>query len=158
MPKEERVKFAFEKALEEHRELRALAEDLRQLCEQDPADARGPGVAGWADELVRRLQEFGGKVRHHFQEEEASGLLQDILRTHPNLSRSVEALEGDHESILAGLVSALAAAEVASDDPQGKAPDARPPTLSVLDRIQRHEQAETDMILRTMNEDLGTAG
>jgi DNA-binding FadR family transcriptional regulator len=149
------TKAQFEDILVEHRELRGMAEDLRAFCELPRPDVEAEEAITWASELSQRLVRFHDRIYRHFHEEESSGFLEEFRQAYPNFSRSVEALENDHETVLRELRAVLDAAMLYAENKAPDRPNLRQQTLAILERFEQHEHEETDLIQRLISEDIG---
>ena len=150
-----KIQTSFEKTLEEHRELRRMAEGLREYLE-----APRPGVGteeahGWASGLSAKLVTFHDRVYRHFHEEE-SGLFDDMIAADPRSARAAKTLRAEHEEILASLRTLLDSTLVYGEQRAPDDPKLRRLTRELLERFDRHEIEENDLIQRLTLEDLGT--
>ncbi len=120
------------------------------------------GAAAWPDTdppteaeqlavLVSETAQLHEILIGHFALEEEGGYLEPVIAKRPGLSDKVESLREQHAEILSML---------GRIDRQFKAgtslADARSSVLEIVGLAARHEVAETDLIQKTLVEDIGT--
>lgn len=121
---------------EQHHHLRALAGRIKQ--------------ASTRDDIAPLLPELLSSLQVHFAAEEGpGGVMETIQETAPERSRQVEALVGEHRSML-GTVGLLL-----SEDPAG---DFVATAHKVCDELTRHEAEENDLFLEVLETDIGGRG
>lgn len=120
--------------LDEHRRIRAV---LDQLNGADDLSRRH------VVELVRELVEL---LTAHFAREESASLLADHPVRFARFAKALEHLAVDHNDILNELRFLL------ENPPDSPSEDA---LRSVLEKLERHEAAEREILQRAYSEDLG---
>jgi hypothetical protein len=135
----------------DHRALRACAERL------DGELARLAAGNGAAEATVRSLlEEFRGRLLRHLSAEEQSGILEQAANAEPRLARRAEELRLQHEDLR------RSATQLAAGPGEGAvAVDWAgfwTRFVSFREVLERHEQAENDILQRAYLEDLGGGG
>jgi len=141
--------------IEGHQSMRRAIEDLIGFL-----DAPRPGVGergshGWAAGMAERLMQLHDMLFRHFRAEEMSESLRELSVQRPHIHRAFEALRLDHDRILAELRSILGAAMIYSEGKPPENPQLRRWTLTMLDRLSRHEHEETELFQRVLYHDTG---
>ena len=147
---------SLEKALDEHKELRTLLGELLSFLDEPRPELQSADAGHWASSLTEQLLNLHNKVSHHFREEEASGVLEDLEENYPRASRSIGALRTDHDRILADFRAVLPAAMCYAEGRSGESQNLRRWTRSIVEHIQRHEAEETELMQKLILEELGT--
>lgn len=137
---------------EEHLQVEALADRLRQTVAVVPRVA----TPVWLNELRDRLGHFRAHMIKHMAMEEEGGYMAEVLERRPGLALRVGALQHQHRQVrrllddLHQLLGEMAADQLLLAQDCGRRID------SLLDTIQRHEDAENDLVQFVFTEDLGT--
>ncbi len=107
------------------------------------------------DEMGDRVDALRTRLREHFAWEEEDGYLSDVLEDAPHLVKRGESLRRQHDTLLeafAGLVEHLH-----SDEPRFSGWDEAGHDLDeLLERLSKHEHAETELVLEAVQSDVGT--
>jgi len=151
----QKVDELFRRVLDEHRELRALGGELSEFLERPRPEVGQNGAHTWAASLARMLVTFHDKVFRHFRDEEDSGCLDELVAAKPRAARAVDALREEHGRLLADLRSALDSAMMYSESKPPECLTLRRATRSILERFDRHEHEETELIQSLLCDDLG---
>ena len=77
----------------EHKELRALSKELRQLLKEQPAEAEGDAGRFW-DGISGRILELRDRLILHFAQEEREGLADLFTELQPHIADRSESLRG----------------------------------------------------------------
>lgn len=120
----------------------------RLVAAKKPTDA-------WINELSHGLLELGEHLAPHFRferdamaEDDGDQLPQHLL---PELNR----LLSEHELFLAELGAILALARGALDPSPALAKQLAARTAALFEGLRRHEEAETELLFRSFQEELG---
>jgi hypothetical protein len=143
------------KMLEDHRELRAVLGSTREFLMNPRPDPGEMGFHRWATAMSKQLVEFYDGLFRHFREEERSGVFEDLVRRYPRSASRVDRLQKQHSCLLADLRDLMNevmeyAAGIAPDNPR-----LRRKLEDLLDRVEGHEQGETDLMQRMLYNDIG---
>lgn len=144
-----------DEVLEEHKRLRVMIAELRQVLCQPRPDAGQPGAHSWASDLSVRLVKLHDELFRHFRFEESVGLVEDVIERHPRAKARLEAIVGQHPEMLSDLKSIMTDALTYSEGKMPEDPRLRQRTLDLLDDLHRHEQEETDLFQRLEYRDHG---
>ena len=144
-----------EEVLEEHKRLRVMIAEIRQILSQPRPDAGQPGAHSWAADLSVRLVKLHDELFRHFRFEESMGLVEDVIERHPRAMARLEAVVGQHPDMLRDLRSIMTDALTYSVGKMPEDPRLRLRTLDLLDYLHRHEQEETDLFQRLEYRDHG---
>ena len=144
-----------EEVLEEHKRLRVMIAEIRQILSQPRPDAGQPGAHSWAADLSVRLEKLHDELFRHFRFEESMGLVEDVIERHPRAMARLEAVVGQHPDMLRNLRSIMTDALTYSEGKMPEDPRLRLRTLDLLDDLHRHEQEETDLFQRLEYRDHG---
>jgi hypothetical protein len=144
-----------EEVLEEHKRLRVMIAEIRQILSQPRPDPGLPGAHSWAADLSVRLVKLHDELFRHFRFEESAGLVEDVIERHPRAMDRLEAIVGQHPHMLRELRSIMSDALTYSEGKMPEDPRLRQRTLSLLDDLHRHEQEETDLFQRLEYRDHG---
>jgi hypothetical protein len=129
----------------EHRRLRDL------LAEVEAAfDRNSPRAGCGPDVVAARLDSLRGPLGAHFDEEERSGLFEQIEERAPEQAPLCARLRGEHSGLLLRL-DALRRASPEGRRGPGWGRDVR----SFLDDLAGHEEKETDLLTRTLDGSIG---
>ena len=144
-----------DQVMEQHRELRALAADLREFLRIERPELGDAAGTQWASELAARLLNLHTKLYAHFRHEESSGFMDRLMQRFPRATHSVESLAKEHDWMLRDLNAILSAAIVYSEGKRPQNPHLRRWVLSLLDELNRHEREENDLFQRLLYEEIG---
>ena len=132
--------------------------ELRQLLHHTAATLNRPS---WmhveAQELVDLLSKLRDQLAMHFSLEEAYGYFEDAITEAPHLSRRAEQLRTQHHQLYRELCSLAEQAErLLYHEPLAAAMVGIGQGFRAFSaRLQEHERNESDLILASLNEDLG---
>ena len=157
MPKG-RTETDFEAALREHTELREVMDDLQHFLEKPRPEIGQKGFHTWASEMSRRLVGLHDRLFQHFNDEEESGMLDELEERHPRAYEKIQALRGEHGEILAGIRDLMSATLSYSEGKKPPDPRLRQRLARILDKTSDHEQTETSLIQELLYDDLGESG
>jgi hemerythrin len=146
----------FELVLREHREFKAMSEELRDFLDRPRPGPGQPGHHRWAAELARRLAELHDKLVLHFHREERDGLFETLTRISPGATRRVELLSAEHRAMLGEVRAVMSSALQYSEGAKPENPHLRRRLVELLDRLKEHEEDETDLMQRLEYRDLGS--
>ncbi len=121
--------------LEEHERIRSILSRLHTGAD-----------ASHLPELIRELVDL---LTAHFAREESVSLVADHPGRFARFAKALERLSADHEEILNGLQTLL---EHPPASPSDEA------LRRVLNKLERHEAAETEILQRAYADDLGGGG
>lgn len=137
----------WQEVLEEHRELQA---HLRLLS--DCVVGRAPRGSDWGAELSRRASLLMNDLEKHFAGEAEEKFFREVELRTPHLAHKVGNLRKEHREIMMEL------RHVAGDAPasSGKAAERIAARVrAVIALINRHEAEETELLFRSIYEDMG---
>lgn len=143
------------RVLEEHRELRQRVAELRHFLEDPRPDLGARGSHTWAAGLSQQLVSLHDQLFRHFRFEDTGGLVEEISFRHPRALNAIQELCGDHPKMLRKLRSLTVWALDYSEGRRPEDPALRRQVSLLLDRLQKHEREETDLIERLEFEDIG---
>jgi len=155
MEKTTGLKSTFDQVIEEHRELRRMIEDLRRYLEKPHTQVADGTAHVWASVLAEQLVKLHDKLFLHFREEEQAGVLDDLAREFPRAGNAVERLRGEHVEVLGEVREILGAALTCSEERPLPGLSVSGRAMSLLERLERHERKETELIERLYCEELG---
>lgn len=142
--------------LDEHRELRLKVKTLREyICEPRP-EVGEKGAHSWAANLASQLVNLHDELVRHFRFEDESGMVEDVSLAHPEAAMRVEDLISEHPRMLDELRRLMAEALDYSEGHPNEDSALRRGVCALLDRLERHERDENDLILKLETRDLGT--
>jgi len=144
-----------DEVLEEHKRLRVMVAEIRQVLTRPRPDAGEPGAHTWASDLSVRLIKLHDELFRHFRFEESVGLVEDVIERHPRALARLEAIVGQHPEMLRVLRSIMTDALTYSEGRLPEDPKLRQRTLTLLDDLHKHEQEETDLFQRLEYRDQG---
>lgn len=139
----------------EHRELRKTVAGLRRFVEQPRPGLGEDGQHTWAAELAGRLVALHDKLFRHFRHEEQGGMVEDLQRHHPEASRKIEILVDEHPRMLRQLREIVTATLKYSEGQTPSDQRLRQRLIAFLDRMERHDRGETELIQGLAYHDLG---
>lgn len=144
------VNAAFLKDIkDDNRHLKELLDRLKPIAAHDEA------VVNHWDQWVSLLGELRDQLAFHFSLEEAYGYFDSAIGTEPRLSAAAEVLRNEHRQLfetardLADRVADLSPTRAAEVDA------VRGRYLEFVKAFQIHEEAELELILRGLEDDLG---
>lgn len=126
-----------------------LYEAMQQL---ETANARATGQPGWLDGMRSALENLERALDRHVTEIEAEdGLFGQVLAKTPHLAHAIEDLREEHDELVEGCRSALAAVD-------GDTGRLRRKVLALLGRIAVHRQSGAELLYDAYNVDLAGGG
>jgi hypothetical protein len=145
------------------------------LCSESLSRALEADVPGreldWAEAAEQALDRLELALKQHRAAANApDGLLAEVDETRPTLARSAEGLRAEHDQFLAKIAAfheeVKQAAEAFRPGPSSSARTAvaslvdftalRRRGQEILANVQKHRQAETNLVLDSVNTDIGT--
>lgn len=141
--------------LEEHRELRELTGGLREFLARPRPD---PGVAGahrWSATLSRTLIDLHDRLFRHFRHEEEGGVVEEMTAAHPRSAEKIQAVFGEHPEMLRDARRITDDVLRYSEGRKPEDPKLRSRISELLDQLEGHERAETDLVQRLEYRDNG---
>ena len=153
----ERSKPGFGRIEQEHDQLRQTIASMKSLLQKPRPAVGDPAGRDWAFELSEALTSFHDEVSGHFREEEHSGFLSELERAYPQATHRIDLLRREHDRILAEIRDALAATHVYAAGKSPENPALRRWSLSILDRLSKHEHDEGELLQKLLYTDLGQA-
>ena len=141
--------------LQDHEEIKSLLNDVREFLGKPRPALEARGYHRWASRLSRHLVKLHDRMFQHFRFEERTGILEELLLAHPNASRRIESLVVDHEEILAEVRRLTAASMKYGENKPPEDVHLRKRMMDILDRLEQHEKAETELIQRLVHRELG---
>jgi iron-sulfur cluster repair protein YtfE (RIC family) len=146
-----------QQVMEEHRQLKELLAELRAFLEQPRPEIGEDGAHPWAAELSKKLVSLHDELFRHFRYEEEGGMVEELSRNHPEQSRKIDEVVDEHPQILAEVRQLMAATLAYSVGQQPDDPSLRRRIIALLERLDRHERAETELIQSVEYQDVGAA-
>lgn len=144
------IRETYEQSSSEHRRLLAGAESL---------------LAGWPHDvrratdvrpyLIQVLNELRSRLAAHFAAEESPEYLSDAVTAAPRLATRAKELQQQHAEFLAALERITTDIESKALDGVQLADD-REVLHQLICDLRRHEQAEDDLLLEAVDDDLGS--
>jgi hypothetical protein len=125
----------------------ALLEDLRAL-EVAARPQSGEGLAG----LRARLRKTFDHITQHFRFEEQNGYMDAVRKREPRLERVIQQLGEEHRQLTQSLEALLDEARAAA---HLVGPGLGEKVREWVERVQRHEAGETEVIQDAFNLDIG---
>jgi hypothetical protein len=130
--------------------------DLKRLLAQlDPLVGQLPLAINHWPELVQLLDDLRDQLAMHFALEEAYGYFEDAIVSAPQLSVTAQCLRGQHTHLFTQICEL-------ADHAVGLSADAELQIQKLLNRIadfrqefEQHEEAELQLILDALGEDIG---
>ena len=147
----------FGRIQQEHDQLRRTIASMQSLLQKPRPAVGDPAGPDWASELSDALTSFHDEVSDHFREEEHSGFLSELEKAYPQATHRIDLLKREHDRILAEIRDALAATHVYAAGKSPENPALRRWTLSILDRLSKHEREEGELLQKLLYTDLGQA-
>ncbi|MFQ5489785.1 MAG: hemerythrin domain-containing protein [Phycisphaerae bacterium] len=137
---------------EEHLKVEALADQLRQAAAVVPRVS----LQAWINQLGERLAHFRAHMAKHMAMEEEGGYMAEVLERRPSLAKRVTRLQHQHKQVrrllddLYRLVGDMTAEDFLL------AHDCSHRIDNLLSYIQRHEEAENELVEFVFTDDIGT--
>lgn len=144
-----------------HREayVQSAAEHGRLLAGAEAVLAEWPHDAREASEvrpyLVQALNELRTKLQTHFAAEETPEYLSEAVAAAPRLAIRAKELQQQHSDFLATLERVIANV-CNSDVAKCRLADERELLRKLIHDLRRHEQAEDDLLLEAVDDDIGS--
>ena len=136
---------------EDNRQLRRLFSDADQILTQFNGDH-----ADWR-QLHITLEDLCDQLAMHFALEEAYGYFDDAIDVAPRLSEHAEALRREHAHLFANICELSQAVDRLMRQPSSarsfKSIELR--FVSFRQQLQAHEARENELILQSLDDDLG---
>ncbi len=137
---------------EEHASLHSMTQKIRTEFAKEIAPA---AFADWKIEILVLLRDFQNELLKHFDLEELSGFMEDLLMLAPRKSRVVEQLEAEHEQVIEGLQEALDDLKKLGEFKAEDLSDFRTRVEKILTTLDAHEAAERELIYDVYFQDIG---
>lgn len=147
----------FDQVLREHDEIKKVIADLRSFLSSPEPGIGDEGRPAWAASLEAQVTALHGQLGSHFGREDREGLMKGLAIRHPRASRQIDALQADHDAILADMSDLVTAARGLAGKKSPEGLDVCRSLAEILDRLGEHERVETDLITRVEYDDIGTA-
>lgn len=149
------IERSFERIAAEHAEFRKINEGLRGFLDRPRPEIGHEGYHRWAAGLARHLVDLHDKLVIHFRHEEQDGFFEAIVDQAPSFAKRVDALSGEHGTILDGVRDLMNATLRYSEGKEPVDPHLRTRITTVLDQLGEHEFAETELMQRVEYRDIG---
>lgn len=146
------IKNIAEQLQQEHQMIGAAAKKLTDLVERPVSPHQEQ--SSWLNSVRDSLLSLGSHLKTHFAFEEFGGFMEEVVGESPNASPQVERLKQDHQTILAESERLCRMARGGS--PSSDTAQLRKKILHLLERLNRHEHAENELVQRVLTDDLGT--
>ena len=146
------IKNIAEQLQQEHQMIGAAAKELKDLVERPVSPHEEQ--SNWLNSVRDSLLSLGSHLKTHFAFEEFGGFMEEVVCASPNASPQVERLKQDHQTILAESERLCRAARRRSSSSETS--QLRKQILHLLELLNRHEHAETELVQRVLMDDLGT--
>jgi hypothetical protein len=138
---DEPVRSEHDAVLDEHRELRAFTEEMREARSRDA--------------LLQHLEGLHQRTMKHFAREEApDGFYATVLEKSPRQASALAALKQEHTAFLQDVERLIG--RVRTHAPKAPLDELVAAANVLADRLQQHESQENEILLEVMNTDLGT--
>jgi ABC-type transporter Mla subunit MlaD len=134
----------------EHRELQQM---LRQIGDCLAASAASASPRESAVYVEESLQALARHLKHHFEQEEAGGYLEEALAHAPRFGPRASQLLRQHPALLADTTELLDACRTCRDPESWSR--FRMKTGRLLKELAAHEAGENQIIQQAFNTDLG---
>ena len=144
-----------EKILDDHRALDQAVAAIRRSIERPRPEIGQPGAHAWASELSQGLVDLHDQLCRHFRYEEQSGMMEDLMASHPRASGQVDTLVEEHVAMLAESRGVIAALLSYSEDQAELGIGLRRRMTAMLDRLEEHERRENSLVMDLAFSDLG---
>jgi len=150
-----RQKSISEVVLEDHEQMRALLVDFEAFLGRPRPPIGEVGYHTWGSELAQRLVTLHDRLFRHFRREEEGGLFDELRTQHPRAAPRLKRCLDEHPAILSGLRELMDEALGYSQGEEPMDPRLRRRVGAVLRRLERHEEYETELVMRLSMRDLG---
>ncbi len=152
---EQKQKAWVNQMLDEHDELRETLSEVRDFLVAPRPDPGAEGFHRWATAMSKQLIDLYDGLFRHFRSEEDCGVFTDLMRRYPRSSQRVESLRAEHAVLLDDLRELMKevmeySAGIAVEEPQ-----IRRKLENIMQRLDAHESAETELMQRMLYNDLG---
>ena len=141
--------------MEEHRQLRSTLAAAREFLVRPRPEPGEEGFHRWATAMSQHLVELYDRMFRHFRDEEDSGMLDDLAHRFPRSATRVRRLQGEHAVLLGELRLLINDVMEYSAGIPPSDPRLRQKLEGVLDSIDAHEHAETELMQRMFYNDVG---
>ena len=146
------IKNIAEQLQQEHQMIGAAAKELKDLVERPVSPDEEQ--SNWLTSVRDSLLSLGSHLKTHFAFEEFGGFMEEVVGASPNSSPQVERLKQDHQTILAE--SERLCRMTGGKSASSETSQLRKKILHLLELLNRHEHAETELVQRVLMDDLGT--
>jgi len=140
---------------EAQHDLRRKVVELREFLKVPRPAPEDEGAHAWAEALSQQLTTFHDEVCRHFSLEEEGGMVEDISRHHPRAANAAEQLAGEHPELLNDVRWLMNETLVYSEGGRPEHQALRRRTTELLDCLDAHERAETEMVHSLECDDVG---
>jgi len=137
--------------LEEHRQLRGAAGELRMLVAGCPECEQVEAVGPWFEELASVLSGFRESCRKHFEAEEHSDFMERLACKVESARPLFELLRAEHRAMLSEMDELLGAV-LADASVEATVPVASR-AASLLEVFERHERQENELLADLVREE-----
>ena len=139
------------------REIKEDSLELRRLLAQLREAAGGYSLSAAPRLPLPLLEEVRDQLALHFSLEEAYGYFDDPVAVAPQLGHWAETLRGQHADLFREFVDLVEAAEMLRRHEAGasNAASIAARCRLFLDRLERHEAAENDLLMEAFAADIG---
>lgn len=141
--------------LEEHEELRARIEEIRIFL-KDPRPRPGdPGAQTWCASLAQLLVDLHDRLFRHFRTEEQDDGFAALAQRRTWAFSRLQDLIDEHTELLGelkGVIETTVGYSTATDAEDRRI---RRRMIAMLEKLESHEQRETDLLQRLYYDDLG---
>ena len=144
-----------ERILDDHRALSQAVAAIRRSIDRPRPGVGQPGAHTWASQLSQELVDFHDQLCRHFRYEEQSGIMEELMASHPRASGQVDTLVEEHAAMLAESRGVIAALLAYSEDRAELGIGLRRRMTAMLDRFEEHERRENSLIMDLALSDLG---
>lgn len=136
---------------EDHRELRRLLDDTVELLSQASKTRMPPR------KIVSLLERLRDQFAMHFSLEEAFGYFEDAIAVAPRLSGRADALRSEHRTLFTEICDVVEHAEslLRADASPHAVKRISLKFVAFHHQYQAHEAAENDLILESLDDDIG---
>jgi hypothetical protein len=141
--------------LDEHHELRETLSEVRKFLVTPRPDPGTEGFHRWATAMSKQLIDLYDGLFRHFRSEEDCGVFTDLMRRYPRSSQRVESLRGEHADLLGDLRELMNEVMEYSAGIAIEEPTIRRKLENIMQRLEAHEGAETELMQRMLYNDLG---
>jgi hypothetical protein len=152
---EQKQKAWVNQMLEEHHELRETLGEVRNFLGTPRPDPGTDGFHRWATAMSKQLIDLYDGLFRHFRSEEDCGVFTDLMRRYPRSSQRVENLRAEHAVLLEDLRELMTQVMEYSAGIAREKPQIRRKLEGIMQRLDAHEGAETELMQRMLYNDLG---